>query len=521
MLSFVQRFTSKIAGVLHGFDRLRFRGTKRLLATANGLWHYLCQQHIPLPNFQNYAATLTKEVRQAAEAVATEQQRPVQYLAGYVDKEDLVQAIACRDSIQRGLICVLKAVETCRSYEIHRNRDKKRLELRNVPSRCLHYYHYFQDADLGLCHVRLQTWFPFSVQICCNGRDWLARQMDREGLGYHRRDNCFIAIENWERAQQLAEEQLRTDWPTLLSRLTEAANPALARIFADKPTVPYYWSLEESEWASDVVFRQAADLKELAPRLYRHGLFCLGSRDVMRFLGRRLDTPGERFGRFAAEVVSDLKQRPEGIRIKHRLGRNWIKMYDKQGSVLRVETVINDPRQMKAYRPKEGDEDGPKEWRKLRKGVADVHRRAEISQASNERYLDAMTKVEDPTPLAELADTVCQPVTWHGQRHRALNPLAADDAALFEAVHRGEFFVNGFRNRDLATLLFSGQPANDQEQRRRSAVITRKLRLLRAHGLIQKVPKTHRYQISVKGRTALPAFLAARQADLTKLTTAA
>jgi hypothetical protein len=519
MQSFVQRFASKILGVLHGFDRIRLRGTKRLLAHVGGRLTFLWQERVLLKDFKTYASNITAEVRRAAEDVAERQGRPVEYLAGSTDKDACAKAIAQRDGIEHGLVCVLKAVEPCWSYDIHRNAAKKELELHGGPSRCLHYYHYFQDAQLGLVHVRLQTWFPFTIQVCLNGRAWLARRMDQEGLKYQRRDNCFVWIEDWQRAQQLADEQLRTDWPALLSRLANEANPALAHVFARHP-VPYYWSMEESEWASDVALRGAADLAELSPRLYRHSMFCLGSRDVMRFLGRRLDTPGERFGRFTAEVVSDVMERPEGLRVKHRLGRNWIKMYDKQGSVLRVETVINDPSDMKAYRPKEGDEQGEKQWRKLRKGVADVHRRAELSQASNERYLEALASVEDSTPLAELTERVCQGVSWHGQRQRGLNPLAAADAQLLEAVNRGEFALHGLRNRDLRVLLFP-TTQDAAEIRRQSAALTRKLRLLHAHGLIHKVPKTHRYQVSPKGRTVITAILAARQANTAKLTQAA
>jgi hypothetical protein len=518
MLSFLQRFADKILGVLHGFDRIRLRGTKRLLANVGGMLNFLWQEQVLLKDFQAYAKTRTAEVRHAAEEVANRQGRPVEYVAGSSDKEALATAIAQRDGIEHGLVCVLKAVEPCWSYEIHRNRAKKELELRGGPSKCLHYYHYFLDAELGLLHVRLQTWFPFTMHLCLNGRAWLARRMDQEGLAYQRRDNCFPWIEDWQRAQQLADEQLRTDWPALLNRLAHQANPALAQVFAQHP-VPYYWSLEESEWATDVAFRHAADLAELSPRLYRHSMFCLGSRDVMRFLGRKTPASGPH-GNFQGEVVSDLKQRPEGLRVKHRLGRNWVKMYDKQGSVLRVETVINDPSDMKAYRPKEGDENGDKQWRKLRKGVADVHRRAEISQAANERYLEAVATVADSTPLAQLTEEVCRAVFWRGQRQRGLNPLASADAQLLEAINRGEFVVNGFRNRDLRGLLWSSTP-EAEEVRRQSAAITRKLRLLRAHGLIRKIPKTHRYQVSPQGREIITAVLAARQANTATLTQAA
>lgn len=514
MKTFIQRFGKKILGILHGFDRLRFRGTRRFLANVAGMLGYLWQRQVLLKDFRAFAANITAEVRRAAEDVAVQQERPLEYLHNSdMDKEAWARDIAKRDGLQQGLIGVLKAVECCWSYEVGPNRATKKLELRGKPSKCLHYYHYFLDPQVGLSYVRLQTWFPFSVHVGMNGREWLARQMDQLGLRYQRRDNCFAWIEDWAGAQKLLDKQLRTDWPGLLNGLLAEANPALPIV--DAHPTPYYWSMEEGEWASDLAFASAAALAELAPRLFRHAWLNFKSIDVMRFLGNKAVTDGP-WGKFTGEVVTDLKHRAEGMRIKHRLKRNWIKMYDKQGSVLRVETVINDPRDMKVYRAKEGDEGGEKSWQRLRKGVADIHRRSDISQAANERYLEALATVDESRSLAELAQAVCQPVTWQGKRARALNPLAPEDGRLLEAVNRGEFAINGFRNRDLRRLLFSTPAQDEPEERRRSAAISRKLRLLRAHGLIHKIAKTHRYQLSPHGRDVINALLAARQASTAK-----
>jgi hypothetical protein len=513
--TFIQRFGNGILGNLHGFDRIRFRGTRRFLANVFGMMQYLWHCQVLLKDFKAFAGKLTAEMRQAAEEVAVRQKRPIEYLHNNtMDKEAWARRIAKCDGIQQGLIGVLKAVECCWSYEVGPNRAKKKLELRGKPSKCLHYYHYFMDPDVGLVYVRLQTWFPFTVHVGMNGREWLARQMDKIGLRYQRRDNCFAWIEDWARAQQLTDEQLRTEWPTMLNRLLEQANPAWDIV--DRHPRSYYWSMDEGEWASDLAFGSPSALAELAPRLFRHAWLNFDSGDVMRFLGRKTTEHGPH-GSFEGEVVTDLKRRVEGTRIKHRLNANWIKMYDKQGSVLRVETVINNTRDMKAYRAKEGDENGEKRWQRLRKGVADIQRRAEISQAANERYVEALASVDDSRSLAELAEGVCAPVTWQGKRARALNPLAAEDARLLEAVNRGEFAINGFRNRDLRGLLFPKPPSEETEGRRRSAAISRKLRLLRAHGLIHKIPKTHRYQLSPHGRDVINALLIARQASTVKL----
>lgn len=517
MKTFIQRFATKILGVLHGFDRIRFRGTRRLLANVAGMMNFLWHRQVLLKDFKTFAGTITAEVRQAAEEVAVQQGRPIEYLHNSdMDKEAWARKVAKRDGIQQGLIGVLKAVECCWSYEVGPNRAEKKLELRGKPSKCLHYYHYFMDPEVGLSYVRLQTWFPFTVHVGMNGREWLARQMDQVGLGYRRRDNCFAWIEDWARAQQLLEEQLRTDWPGLLNRLLGQANGALGMIDPSQ-ALPYYWSMDEGEWASDLAFASPTLLAELAPRLFRHAWLNFGSGDVMRFLGNKAVTEQGPHGKFAGEVVSDLKRRVEGTRIKHRLNGNWIKMYDKQGSVLRVETVINQTRDMKVYRTKEGDDEGDKSWQRLRKGVADIHRRAAISQAANERYVEALATVDESRSLAELAQAVCQAVVWQGQRARALNPLAAADGQLLEAVNRGEFAINGFRNADLRGLLYVKPPRDEAEKRRRSGAITRKLRLLRAHGLIHKIPKTHRYQLSPHGRDVINALLAARQASTAKL----
>jgi hypothetical protein len=185
-------------------------------------------------------------------------------------------------------------------------------------------------------------------------------------------------------------------------------------------------------------------------------------------------------------------------------------MYDKQGSVLRVETTINDPRDMKVYRPKTNGEPGERSWLRLRKGVADLHRRAEVSQHSNERYLDALAAVNHDQFLGEVVEEICQPAEWRGGRVRALQPFSPDDSRLLAAVNQGEFAINGFRNRDLRELLFGTDDISPAEAKRQAARITRQIRLLRGHGLIKKVQSTHRYTLTSAGRIAINALLAAQ-----------
>jgi hypothetical protein len=256
------------------------------------------------------------------------------------------------------------------------------------------------------------------------------------------------------------------------------------------------------------------------PTVVKHGMQVLNSADVMRYLGHPIPVHGGVHGHFQGEVITDFKRRPEGARIKHQVKKNWIKLYDKQGTVLRIETVINDVEGMKSYRAKENDPEGPKAWRKMRKGVADLHRRVALSQSANERYADSLANVEEPTPLKDLAEPVCRRVTWKGRSVRALNPLSKEDAALLTAVNSGTFLLQSFRNRDIRELLY-GEAKNKQQERHESSAVTRQMRMLRAHGVIEKVRKENRYKLTDSGRQTIAALLSARAANTKKLLEAA
>jgi hypothetical protein len=429
-------------------------------------------------------------------------------------KEDVARYYLEKDGAKDGLVCVLSAVEPCLSYEIHRSREKKKLELRPLHGKCLHLYHYFDHPDFGLMHVRIQTWLPLSVRVCINGREWLSRQLDKASLDYRKADNCFRWIEVPEKAQAFLDQQLRHNWPKALEQLLRRANPALAQ-FVDDGELEYYWSVHQMEWATDLMFDSPSSLEAIYPSLTRHALTQFSSSDVMRFLGRKLSA------RFEGEVVSDYKDRPEGVRVKHRVNKNSVKIYDKQRSVLRVETTINDPRDFKAFRKVEGDPRSEARWRRMRSGVADLHRLCQVSQKANERYLDALACADTTTQVKKLVESICRPAKLEGHRVRALQPLSQADATLFQAVNRGEFVLNGFRNRDIVRLLYPSAAHDDVDQKRRAARVTRMLRMLRAHRLIKKIPKTHRYQVTDHGRTIIAAVLTAREATLSDLLKAA
>jgi hypothetical protein len=301
---------------------------------------------------------------------------------------------------------------------------------------------------------------------------------------------------------------LRWDWPEYLGRLASQVNPVLAEILAGY-RLEYYWSAYESEWATDVMFRSPSSLAAIYPALARGAITAFGSSNVLRFLGKRP------YGNIQAEVTSDYRRRIEGLRVKHSVGSNSVKMYDKQASVLRVETTINDPRNLRVYRSREGDSGGELSWRRMRKGVVDLRRRAEVSQACNERYYDALSTLDTSTPLRELIAPITRPTNNAGHRVRGLRPWAGEDLIVLREINRAEHVLHGFRNRDLAAALYPS--ATPDHKRRNCSRVSQRLRLLRAHHLIRKVPHTHRYQLTSRGRQIVTAILQAQDLSLATL----
>jgi hypothetical protein len=519
MEKFIARHRGLVSTVLSGFDRLVLRGSLRALRHL-GIYGFLQRAGVRLLDFGKFAEQTTERVKTTALAEAKERGRPVLYLdSPRISKEDLARELLKEHPLaEPGLICVLKAIEPCMRFEYHRSSERTERGLKLRAGKCLYIYHYYLHPEFGFMHLRLQTYLPFDMQICMNGREWLARQLMRHGVGFEQADNCFTRVDNPELAQRLLDEQRRTAWPATLDALRQLIHPQHEDIFRASP-MNYWWVAYQTEWATDLLFKDSAALAGIYPALVRHAVDHFKSPDVLRFLGRV-----ER-QQWKTEVVSSLRERQEGVRVKHWLNGNSVKMYDKAATILRVETTIGNPKDFCVLRPRREDERGERHdaatgaelvWRNMRKSVADLHRRTELSQRSNERYLDALSVVDDTTPCSRIFDSFARPVVDAGRRFRALRLGDPAELALLEALSRGEFVTAGFRNRDLRGLLY-GRPQTKADDRRRSGRLSRLLRLLRAHGVVRKIQKTHRYQLTDRGRLLTAALRATRDATVQQL----
>ena len=508
MDTFLSIHQSSIVGSLTTFDRMIFKGHLTTFYPNGAFARFLNRQGVLLKDFKPYVETISQQIKQHAEQLAAHAGRPFRYLESPMTakngqgKEALAQQIAAEDHVKEGLICVFYTLEPCSTFTVRGNHQTHKLEVVRRRSKCLHFYFYYLDAALGFIHIRLQSWFPFQVQVYVNGRECLSRYLDQQGIAYERYDNTFTRIEDVAVAQSFCEKFAHFEWPPLLHALAARVNPIL-NIIQVAGFGSYYWVADQCELATDIMFKDRASLEALLPDLFEQAILQTACTDVLRFLGRKLH------GNFQGEVTSSLKKRPEGWRAKHSMKRNSLKVYDKS-SVLRVETTINNPSEFKICRQ---TEDGQLRWMPMRKGVSNLYRYAEVGLQANQRYLEHLAQAKLKSKAIPHLDDLCRSHTQDGKRFARFNPLRDDDRNLFAAVLSGEFTLNGFRNHDLCAKLYVQPAASDKEGKQRCIRISRLIAKMRGHGLVAKVKGARLYRITKLGSQVLFAVLSFYKTD--------
>lgn len=511
METFLSIHQDVVTGTLSTFDRLIFKGHLLKFFPNGAFARFLSQQNVLLKDFGAYVQTTTDTLKAHIEKLAATANRPLIYLEKPATarkgtaKEAQARAIAARDGITTGLICVFSVVEPCRAFGIRRNRASHKLEVVREFRKCLHYYLYYLDPEFGFMHVRLQSWFPFEIQVYLNGREWLARQLDQRAIAYQRYDNKLTQIADLKIAQELCEKFAHRKWPRVLDAWAKQVNPHLPML-RQAGCPGYYWVVDQAEYATDVFFRDRASLEALVPALVALSSTAFSAEDVLRFLGRKLH------GNFQGEVFTDLKRRPEGWRVKHGLKRNSIKWYDP-ANLLRIETTINNPREFRVLRVVDTPQGRQRRWVPMGKGVANFWRYAQVGYLANARYLEALAHAQPVGKAIAALEGLCQPHTKKGKHYARFQPVTAADCQLFAAVLRGEHALNGFRNKDVCAHLHATPARSAEERHQRSARCSRLIAKLRGHGLIAKVKDQRLYRVTKQGYQLLSAALHCRNKE--------
>jgi hypothetical protein len=491
---FVTKFIRLIASVLSCFDRVIFKGHLALAAPCELEYFVDCILHVRRSHFmKTLAPQYSDRLVEHARAWARKAGRAYEYRTGQFRKDEWAQHLIRDQGVSEGLVGILCTLETCPSFALVPGPKRPQFVSRPRQQRVLYYY--FLDREFGLIHVRLQTWLPFTVQVYINGHEWLAQQMLHQKLGFVQQHNAFTQLDDPDKAQRIADRFARLKWPKLLDRWARQVNPLLRGLF---PGYPVHWVVDQAEYATDVLFTSRAALAGLYRALLDYAVRTFTPKDILGFLGRKWDR------RFDGEVHTHYEdERWFGTRIKHRMKTNWLKMYDKFGRILRVETVINSPKEFWVYRT-QPHRDGTSSvgYYPMTKDVASLVDYQEQALACNRRYLDALAVVDDPTPAYQDLRHLTEPTVVDDRSYAGFNPARRDDVRLFRAVLDGDHIARGFRNADIREPLFGRAPKRC-ERRRASAAVGRLLKRLHVRHLVAKIPRTRRWRVTEHGRQLL------------------
>jgi hypothetical protein len=480
-----ERYQDQIAGVLSCYDRIIIQGTVPGWCYASGMSEYCYKHQIRIFDYPDWAQALREKLRANIEQIAAENGIEIEFVRSKKSfrKEDRVKEILKERGEHPGVVCLLSAMEPCGSYKPWHDKRTGRTYLKPDDGKCLHYYVYFIDEDLGLCSLRVPTWCPFRLQFYCNGHSVLARQMSKRNIEYQVLDNAFGWIADFARAQKLAEE-FRVE---MLHRKLDG--------FADRycPVVKqfglnYHWSLDQVEFATDIVFQRQSDLQAIYERLTRTAIHTVKPDNVATFLGRKLN------GNYQDEMGNRFNTRIEGTRIKHSMGPVSIKMYDKFRLILRIETTVLDVSFFKHYREVE-HKDGTRTlaWAEMKKSIYSLAPLRELLLAANRRYLEFISTIEDDKAGTDKLNRISRPVEHNDRSYRGFNFFDPEDEQLLEALGSGEFNISGFQNKDLRRHV----------KDKNTGQVSRLMKRLRTHGLIKKVARTYKYYLTGLGKQVI------------------
>jgi hypothetical protein len=474
-----ERYCDNLDGVVSCYDRVVITGNIQPFCYALGMTHYLYQQEIRIFDYVKFAEPLRERIRENAEALAQANGVEIEFTrSGKKDfrKENRIQKILKERGEQPGLVHIFGCMESCSSYRPWHDKTTGKTYLKPDHSKCMTYYFYFMDEQLGLCYLRVPTWCPFRLQFYFNGHNWLANKLKERGIAYKMLDNAFIHIADYAAANQLANE---LDMEILHLRLDEFAQQYCPVVTDLK--LNYHWSIMQTEYATDLVFKNRDALQAFYPHLLETLTHAVKPADIATFLGRKLN------GNYQGEMGNRFNKRWLGTRIKHQMGPLSIKMYDKFRFILRIETTVNNVSFFQHYRKVQHRHGSTTTcWAPMKKTIHSLPALRELLFTANQRYLKFISAIATPEVGVEKLHKLAETKTENQHRHKGFNLFSEEDTCLFRTLLQGEFFISGFTNKQLRQYL-SDKSASQ---------VTRLLKRLRIHGVIKKVGKRYKYYLT-------------------------
>jgi hypothetical protein len=480
-----EQYREQIRGTLSCYDRIVIYGTIPTWCFAEGMTSVLNAYQIRIFDYPEWARSLNEAIRQNTQCLAKESGLEIEFIrkSKAFSKEKRIQAILDSRGHQPGLVHIFSAMETCTSYKPWHNPKTGQTSLKKDSGKCLHYYFYFIDFELGLCYLRVPTWSPFKLQFYFNGHNWLAAKLAKQNIACVLHDNAFMDIADFSKAQELSDKIRVEDLHQVLDILAQRYCPVTKTY-----RLAYHWSIMQAEYATDIVFKKPADLKLLYEPLIRTAIHSVKPENIASFLGEKLHL------NYQGEIGTKFNTRIEGTRIKHQMGALSIKMYDKFGLILRIETTVNDVSQFKHYREvHQRDGTQVKKMAQMQKTIYSLFPLFGLLKAANYRYLEFISAFPDPSSGAKKLSTISQTVVSGERGYKGFNFFSEEDQKLLTVIARGEFNITGFRNQSLQQFFSDKSPTQ----------ISRILKRLRTHGIIKKVGRTFKYYLTALGKQVI------------------
>ena len=487
-----EKHKDKVLGTIGCYDRVVIMGTLPYLCYPSGMTCHLNHLGVRIFDYAKFAEPFRDLIRKNAENLARANGLKVHYLAnpdtktGDVIKAELTRRQKKGESVE-GLFYIISSKEMCSHYRPRYNEKTGECYLERKWAPCLHYYFYFIDKVLGLCYVRVPTWLPCRLQVYFNGHNWLAAKLRKAGIDYHMADNAFLDISDFGKAQEISDRFDVKILHRLLDKFAETFCP-IAKRFG----INYHWSVMQVEYSTDIVFRRQQDLKEIYDNLVATAVHTVKPERIASFLGRKI------YGQFKGEMGNRYDVRKEGIRIKHTMGKVWIKMYDKFQKVLRIEVTATDISHFKHYRKVE-HKDGTtsKKFTSMRKYIYSLRPLIKVAWDVNRRYLEFISTIEEKKVGTKKLRRVTQRVEENKRGYKGINFFDEKDLKFIRILVRGEFNIYGFRNKDLRKYL-TGKSTGQ---------VSRILKRLKLHGIIKKTNNAYKYYLTKMGKEVIIAAM--------------
>jgi hypothetical protein len=487
-----ERYQDQIDGTLSCYDRMILQGTLPGWCFDQGMTSFLYARQIKIFDYPQWAQTLRDKVRENAERIAEENGIEIEFIRK-IDafrKESRFKDIIKERGAQPCLVHIFSAMEACTSYKPWHDKKTGKTFLKYDSGKCLHYCFYFIDKMFGLCYVRVPTWAPFRLQFYMNGHNWLASKLDKRKIGYVLRENAFLEIDDFAKAQELSDSIKVSDLHQALNGFAMKYCPVFPEY-----GLTYHWSVLQVEYATDIVFRRQADLRPLYDQIVRIAIHSVKPENIATFLGRKLHF------NYQGEMGNNFNTRIQGTLIKHQMGASSIKMYDKFASILRIETTTNDVSEFKHFREVESRAGNPvRKHAPMKKSIYSLFDLTAILKASNRCYLEFISLFDDQSKGIKNLHRISKTVETDDRTFKGFNLFTDDDLNLFASLARGEFNINGLQNKSLRKH-FSETT---------SSAMTRILKRLHVHGIIRKVGKTYKYYVTQLGKAVITAGLTIR-----------